>query len=109
MKSGHIFIMPSRNIEGDFEGFGIVYLEANLAKKVVIAGDSGGVRDAVIHKVNGLLVDPNSSSSIAQAILDLAADKEAREKMGQRAYERVKKDFQWPSLVKEIYNFLKIK
>ena len=52
-----IFIMPARNIAGDFEGFGIVYLEANLAKKPVIAGDSGGVRDAVVHNLNGLVVD----------------------------------------------------
>jgi len=48
-------------LRGDFEGFGIVYLEANLAKKPVIAGDSGGVRDAVVHNLNGLVVDPENS------------------------------------------------
>lgn len=101
-----IFIMPARNIAGDFEGFGIVYLEANLAKKPVIAGDSGGVRDAVVHNLNGLVVDPENSSDIAQAILKLGGDKKGRELMGQKAYERVLSDFQWPRLVKEIYNFL---
>ncbi|MBI4779135.1 glycosyltransferase family 4 protein [Candidatus Falkowbacteria bacterium] len=52
-----IFIMPSRNINGDFEGFGIVYLEANLAGKPVIAGKSGGVGDAVLDGLHGLLVN----------------------------------------------------
>ncbi len=51
-----IFIMPARSIDGDFEGFGIVYLEANIYGKPVIAGRSGGVSDAVLHNESGLLV-----------------------------------------------------
>ena len=35
------FKVPSRVIEGDYEGFGIVYFEANLDGKPVIIGQSG--------------------------------------------------------------------
>ena len=66
-----MFIMPAREEDGDFEGFGIVYLEANSYSKPVIAGDSGGVRDAVKDGVNGLLVNPESVEEIKNAIIKL--------------------------------------
>jgi phosphatidylinositol alpha-1,6-mannosyltransferase len=101
-----IFIMPSRTIGGDFEGFGIVYLEANLAGKPVIAGDSGGVRDAVKNNVNGLLVNPESAEEIAEAIIKLAKDKELRRKLGERGRERAVKEFNWERQVEKIYDII---
>lgn len=101
-----IFIMPSRNIDGDFEGFGIVYLEANLVGKPVIAGDSGGVSDAVKEGVNGLLVNPESAEEIKYAIIKLAKDKELRKKMGERGRERAVKEFNWEGQVRKIYKII---
>lgn len=90
-----IFIMPSRNIAGDFEGFGIVYLEAALCAKPVIAGNSGGVRDAVKDGQTGLLVDPEKSDEIAAAIRHLAADPELRRHLGQEGQARARREFNW--------------
>lgn len=84
-----IFIMTSRNINGDYEGFGIVYLEANLAGKPVIAGDSGGVRDAVLDNITGLLVNPENSESIAQASIDLLESETLRHELGSAGNRRV--------------------
>ncbi|MDD1463571.1 glycosyltransferase family 4 protein, partial [Dolichospermum sp. ST_sed2] len=54
-----IFIMPTRILaNNDVEGFGIVYLEANAFGKPVVAYNSGGVSDAVLHKKTGILVEP---------------------------------------------------
>ena len=100
-----IFIMPAREIDGDFEGFGIVYLEANAHGKPVIAGDSGGVRDAVIDGVNGLLVNPESTDEIANAIIKLSKDEGLRKKLGEQGRERVKQ-FDWKNQadkVKKVY------
>ncbi len=105
-ETSDIFIMPSRNIDGDFEGFGIVYLEANLAGKPVIAGDSGGIGDAVKDGVNGLLVNPENAEEIKRAIIKLAKDKELREKMGERGRERAIKEFNWEGQVSKIYNLI---
>ena len=102
-----MFIMPSRVIEGDFEGFGIVYLEANLAGTPVIAGDSGGVRDAVEDGVNGLLVDPVDINSIAQGITRLAKDKNLRQKLGQQGRERAIEEFNWEKQARKIYKIIK--
>jgi len=90
-----IFIMPSRNIDDDFEGFGIVYLEANLSGKPVIAGDTGGVRDAVQNGVSGLLVDPENVDEIANAIIKLSKDKELIKKLGEQGRERAIREFNW--------------
>jgi len=37
-----VFIMPNREINGDTEGFGMVFLEAAACGKPAIAGQAGG-------------------------------------------------------------------
>lgn len=101
-----IFIMPSRQIGNDFEGFGIVYLEANLFGKPVIAGRSGGVEDAVKDELNGLLVDPESEKEISLAIIKLTQDKNLRIRLGKQGRERALNEFNWKNKIKEFYNKL---
>ncbi len=101
-----IFIMPSRNIDGDFEGFGIVYLEANLMNKPVIAGNSGGIKDAVIDGLNGLLVDPENEKEIAKTILKLSDNNELRKEMGEKGRQRALNEFLWANQAEKIHNFL---
>jgi phosphatidylinositol alpha-1,6-mannosyltransferase len=90
-----ILVMPSRNIKGDFEGFGIVYLEANLCGKPVIAARSGGVIDAVAANVSGLLVEPYDPAALAVAIKKLAGNPEWQATLGQQGRERAIRDFDW--------------
>ncbi|MBD3247983.1 glycosyltransferase [Candidatus Falkowbacteria bacterium] len=101
-----VLAMPSRDINGDFEGFGIVYLEANLAGKPVIAGDSGGVRDAVMDGVNGLLVDPQNNKEITKAVIKLCRDKELRKKLGQKGKEIARKRFNWRGQINKLRQIL---
>jgi len=80
---GDVLIMPSRIInKSDVEGFGIVYLEANLLGKPVIAGKSGGIEDAVINNQTGLLVDPEDVNGIAIAIIKLLTDQNLANTLG---------------------------
>jgi phosphatidylinositol alpha-1,6-mannosyltransferase len=82
-----VFIMASRQIENSVEGFGIVFLEANACRKPVIAGNSGGISDAVVDGVTGLMVDPLNPNDIAQAIIRLLSDKELSETLGNNGVE----------------------
>jgi phosphatidylinositol alpha-1,6-mannosyltransferase len=67
-----IFTLPNRRMpDGDTEGFGLVFLEANACGKPVIAGQAGGATDAVADGVNGLTVDGADVSAIAAAIIRL--------------------------------------
>lgn len=97
-----IFIMPARNIAGDFEGFGIVYLEANLMSKPVIAGASGGVADAVKDGVNGLLINPEDNNAISGAINTLLKNPKLAHEMGECGRKRAKADFNWINLAQSL-------
>ena len=101
-----ILIMPARNIDGDFEGFGIVYLEANLAGKPVIAGDSGGVRDAVQGAYSGILIDPENIDRIAGAVIGLAQDAKLRIKLGEQGRSRALNEFNWEKQITKIYDII---
>lgn len=66
---GDVFVMPNRELaNGDTEGFGLVFLEANSCGLPVIAGRDGGSQDAVQHDVNGLVVDGTKVAAIADAM-----------------------------------------
>jgi phosphatidyl-myo-inositol dimannoside synthase len=72
-----LFVLPNREMpDGDTEGFGLVFLEANACGKPVISGRAGGVVDAVHDGVNGLTVDGTNAADIAAATIRLLEDDE---------------------------------
>jgi phosphatidyl-myo-inositol dimannoside synthase len=100
-----VFIMPSRQLkDGDVEGFGIVFLEANIYDKPAIGGNSGGVAEAIEDNISGLLVDPWNSTLIAEKINFLLSNESLAEKMGQQGAERVEKCFTWEKQTEKIIN-----
>lgn len=101
-----IFIMPAREINNNIEGFGIVYLEAGLAGKPVIAGRSGGVEDAVVDNKTGLVVDGNNINQIAQAIIKLAPYQGLRQRLGDQGRQRAIQEFNWQKQAQKIYDII---
>ncbi len=72
---GDVFVMPNRELpNGDTEGFGLVFLEANSCGLPVIAGQDGGSTDAVRDGENGLVVDGRSVEAVAEAMRRLRED-----------------------------------
>ena len=88
-----IYISPSEDDEGDVEGFGIALLEAGSYGKPVIAGRSGGVSDAVLDHQTGLLVDSRNLEEIRTALVTLLDKPALAEQLGERARERVEREF----------------
>ena len=79
---GDVFVMPNRQLpNGDTEGFGLVFLEANACGVPVIAGRDGGSTDAVQDGVNGLVVDGHSVDAIALAMQRLHDDAGLRDRL----------------------------
>src|SRR4030095_8235244 len=85
-----VFAMISRaRLEhSDVEGFGLVFLEANACGKPVVGGSSGGVPDAVVDGVTGLLVDPHDVQGVAGALEKLLNDEELRKRRGEEGGAR---------------------
>ena len=63
-----LFIMPNIGVRNDQEGFGIVLLEAGRYGLPVIATNIEGIRDAVIDRKTGYLIDEKDSQGFMNAI-----------------------------------------
>ncbi len=88
-----LFAMPNRDIDGDTEGFGIVYLEANACAKPAIAGLAGGTGSAVQDGVNGLRVDGDDVQAIERAMARLLQSREEAQRLGDMARQRILNGF----------------
>ena len=88
-----LFAMPNRDINGDTEGFGLVYLEAGACEKPVLAGLAGGTGSAVVDGVTGFRVDGENLEAVQQAIASLLQDPAMANEMGRKARERVRANF----------------
>jgi phosphatidylinositol alpha-1,6-mannosyltransferase len=88
-----VFTMPNRDINGDTEGFGLVFLEAAAAGKPAVAGQAGGTGSAVIDGETGLRVDGDNVEDIATALVRVLRDGAWAEAMGQNARRRVLENF----------------
>lgn len=86
-------MLPRELSDGDVEGFGIVYLEANGFGKPVVGTRSGGVPDAIAHGISGFLVPPDRPHAAAARITRLLLRPDVAAAVGQRGYARVQEEF----------------
>lgn len=96
MLDASLIVMPSRAAGVEYtEGLGIVALEAAAAGRAVVASRAGGIPDAVVDGLTGLLVAPDAAGSLADAIGELLADPDRAKAMGRAGRARVLEQFQW--------------
>lgn len=80
-----VFIMPAW-----WEGFGNVYIQAAAMGVPVIATKATGVKDAVSHNFNGILVTPKNVKEITLAMEKLINDEQLRTELGNNGIEWAK-------------------
>jgi phosphatidylinositol alpha-1,6-mannosyltransferase len=90
-----VFVMPSKNLGDDVEGFGMVFLEASFFKKPSIGTRSGGIPEAIIHQETGILVPEGDVTALKDALETLLANSELTETLGRNAHKRVINEFSW--------------
>ena len=71
------------------ESFGLVLIEALACGKPVIGSNVGGIKEIITEDV-GLLIDPNDSKDLANAIDKVLTDKDLMERFKSNARERAK-------------------
>lgn len=101
-----LFALPNRQVGWDFEGFGIVLLEAQACGKPAIAGSSGGTAEAIAPSRTGELVSCETPDELALIVGDLLEDRERRARMGARAREWVVEHFDWEVLSRQARRIL---
>jgi phosphatidylinositol alpha-1,6-mannosyltransferase len=95
MNACDVFAMPNRDINGDNEGFGMVFIEAAACGKPSLAGEAGGTGSAVLHNETGLRVDGVEAKHVVNGLRQLLAKPEWMHALGQAGLNRVNSMFAW--------------
>ena len=95
MNACDVFAMPNREINGDNEGFGMVFIEAAACSKPSLAGEAGGTGAAVLNGTTGLRVDGTSLEAVTEGLRRLLNDVEWAVAMGEAGWIRVSNEFSW--------------
>ena len=95
LKQLDVFVLPSLS-----EGLPMVILEAMAASVPIVASSVGGIPEVIKNNVNGILVKPGDSESLARGIQSLFASREKREKLAREARNFVEKKFSITTLIK---------
>ena len=96
-----IFVMPNIKVSGDYEGFGMVAVEASCCSLPIVASACEGIMDSVKEGVNGLLVQPRDSEEFIDKLNYIIKRKEARNNMGKKGREYVLRNYDWRKVIKE--------
>lgn len=83
------------------EPFGMVAIEAMMARKPVVAADHGGLTETVLEGETGLRFTPGNEHHLAEAIEKFISDAQMREKFGQAGRVRAVNVFSLAQHVKQ--------
>lgn len=70
-------------------------LEIMSVGKPVVADAMGQLREYIVHSESGFLANPSDTREFSSYVIKLLRNKDLRERMGQKARERVLEHFNW--------------
>ncbi len=92
-----VFFLPS-----EYEAFGIVLLEAMMCETPCVATRVGGVPEVVSQGETGYLCEYGDTDRFASHISALLDDTNQRKNMGKRGRKRVRKNFTWKKVARQV-------
>ena len=90
-----LFAMPNREIDGDTEGFGMVFVEAAACGTPSLAGQAGGTGAAVLDGVTGLRVDGANAHAVTRVLARLLGDEALRQRLAEAGRLRAETELAW--------------
>lgn len=98
-----IFAMTSIDYRHSVEGFGLVYLEAAAHGLPIVAHSVGGVSEAVVDGITGLLVPPHHPAQLTAAFEKLISDQALRRKLGEAGHDWARRN-RWEHSANLLFN-----
>lgn len=108
LANADLFIQPNIPVENDMEGFGLVVLEAAAHECAVIAANLEGLKDAISHGNNGLLVPAGNAEAFESQIMSLLDNPGDIEQLGKHAARYVRAHYSWPSVAHRYLDLLAV-
>lgn len=100
-QTADVLVVPSQ-----YEGFGIVYLEAQRFGVIPVAGQSGAASEIIQSGVNGFLVPPESPAALKKVLLELLSDADLRVALSKAARRRYEEFPTWQESMATARRFL---
>lgn len=94
MNAIDVLALPSRR-----EPCALVYVEAALSAKPIVACRAGGAPESVADGETGILVPVNDSPAIAEAVLGLLENRDFARRMGEAGRQRALEIFSWSKFI----------
>lgn len=101
-----LFVMTTVSDKYSFDGFGMVYLEANAYGVPVIGSYDSGAEEAIRDGYNGFLAKPKDINDIADKILKILENQNLYDKMSENSLNWAKK-LSWENTVNEYIEIYK--
>ncbi len=89
-------VMP--NVTRPATGLGVTVLDAMACGKAIIGSDTAGNPLVVEPGVNGLIVPEGDPHALAEALLELASDKQRMQAMGVASRQLIETKYGWPQV-----------
>jgi glycosyltransferase involved in cell wall biosynthesis len=89
-RRAYVFVNPSLS-----DAFPLTVVEAMAAGLPVVASAVGGVPEAIVDGVTGMLVRPDDADALASALAAVLGDRSSRERMAGAARARAEAQFSW--------------
>jgi glycosyltransferase involved in cell wall biosynthesis len=87
-------VMPS--VTRPATGLSVCVMDAMACAKPIVASDTAGNPLVVLPGVNGFIVPEGDPAALADALAQLAADADMRQRMGRASRRLVETEFGWP-------------
>jgi len=101
--AGVAYIGVSRRADGArVEGFGVALAEASACGLPVIAGQSGGLAEAVHDGETGLVVNPDDPAIVAAALQRLLRDQLLARRLGQGGRKAIETYYNWDRVIRDL-------
>jgi len=98
-----IYVGASRRAQRiGVEGFGIALVEASACGLPVVAGNSGGMPDAVRDGETGFLVPPEEPAAVVAAVCRLLDDRALAQRLGAAGRRAVETYYNWDRVVRDL-------